>query len=179
MRKIILETLNASSEMFEDIQGLKYLPYRLIWAGSLQGYRRNSVDVSLHRAIKQGLINKSIKKDQVYLALTDLGKSVLEQEGSRSGLGLSLDKTEGKWDGLYRFIFFDIPETDRVIRDLLRNQLKRVGAVNFQKSVWVTKENITRELNRFIQENDLADYISLVEVKEIYNPKLIRLLEDN
>lgn len=177
MRKIILETLNASSDLFEEIYGLKYLPYKMIWGGPLQGYRRNSVEVSVHRAIKQGLVKKRIKKDQVYLAITNLGRSVLETSGSK-GSRLSLDKPEGKWDGLYRFIFFDIPERDRVIRDLLRNQLRRVGAIKFQKSVWVTKENITRELNNFIKVNDLGDHISVVEVKEIYNPKLMNLLED-
>ena len=86
VKQIILETLNTSSDLFEDIAGLKYLPYRLIWGRPLQGYRRNSVEVSLHRAVKQGLVKKRIKKEQVYLALTDLGRKFLEQRSSTSRL---------------------------------------------------------------------------------------------
>jgi DNA-binding transcriptional regulator PaaX len=74
-------------------------------------------------------------------------------------------------------VFFDIPERDRLIRDTLRSALQSIGALPWQRSVWVTKANITSELNEFIEENSLSDFLSVLEVKEIYSPKLKRLLE--
>ena len=156
--------------------GLKYLPYRMIWGNNLQGYQRDSVQSVLSRLSKQGLVKKRIDRGQVYLALTNLGVEFLNKKKRKPGL--SLEKSGKKWDGLYRFILFDIPERDRIVRDTLRNALKSLGAVCWQRSVWVTKENIIRELNKFFDDNGLTDYCSVLEVKELYNLKLKKLLEE-
>ncbi len=124
--------------------------------------------------VKAGLVKKVHHKEQVYLALTELGEGWLEKKSRR--VSLKLSPKQQKWDGLYRFVLFDIPEKDRLLRDTLRKALQAAGAVCWQKSVWVTKENITRELGDFIDQNGLEDYCSVLEVKEIYSPKLIKML---
>lgn len=171
----LLKSIDLGTEILNNIDGLKYLPYRMIWGSNLQGYKRDSVQAVLSRVVKQGLVKKQINQGKVYLALTDLGDSFLSKQENR--IKLTLETKEEKWDGLYRFILFDIPERDRVIRDALRNALKALGAVCWQKSVWVTKENITLQLNEFIDQKGLEDYCSVLEVKEIYNLKLKKLLE--
>lgn len=42
-----------------------------------------------------------------------------------------------KWDGKWRLIIFDIPETVREARDALRNKLKEWGCYKIQNSVFV------------------------------------------
>jgi len=174
IKRKLLETLDLSNELFEELNGIKYLPYDLLWGRGFQGYKRSSVRVNLHRAIDQGLVRKRLRKEKAYLALTELGRRLLEQ-GKDSPLILS--KPSEKWDGLYRIIFFDIPEKKRLVRDSLRQKLREAGGAFWQKSVWVTKANITKDLNNFIQENAMEDFIGIVEVREIYNPKLKMLLE--
>lgn len=47
----------------------------------------------------------------------------------------------------------------------------------WQKSVWVTKENITGKLNKFIEANKLEDFLAVLEVREINNLKLKKRIE--
>lgn len=173
----ILKSLESSSALFVEIAGLKYLPYRMIWGNNLQGYKRDSVQSVLSRLNKRGFLEKRVDQGQVYLSLTELGSKFLIKKQHQ--VSLSLTPTEKKWDGLYRFVCFDIPESDRVVRDLLRRSLKAAQAVCWQRSIWVTKSNITRDLNEFFDQNGLADNCSVLEVKEIYSLKLKQLLETN
>ncbi|HEY4695011.1 MAG TPA: hypothetical protein VIH52_03590 [Candidatus Nanoarchaeia archaeon] len=167
----ILRALDQGVSFIQEVDNLKYLPYKMLWGTGVREYRRSSVYNSLSQTVKKRLVKKRIKNDQVYLALTELGRKVLEKRGKKR-LDLNLNKSEGGWDGLYRLIFFDIPEKDRLIRDTLRAELKKIGASPWQKSVWVTKENITQQVYNFILENNLEDCLAIVEVKEIYNPRL-------
>jgi phenylacetic acid degradation operon negative regulatory protein len=176
IRRNLLSAIKGSEDYLEIINGVRYLPYRLLWGSNLQSYDKKAVQTVLSRAVKTGLVRKRIRKEQVYLALTKLGEELLKEIKVKSG-GLDLKRSTGKWDGFYRIISFDIPEKDRIIRDHLRSQLQLIGAVGWQKSLWVTKENITGALNDFILENNLGDYLLVVEVKEIYNSKLKKLLE--
>ncbi|MDI6591840.1 MAG: hypothetical protein QME61_02825, partial [Patescibacteria group bacterium] len=51
-----------------------------------------------------------------------------------------------KWDGKWRMIIFDIPEMSRRDRDFLRRELKWIGFVELQKSVWVFPYDMEKEI---------------------------------
>lgn len=53
---------------------------------------------------------------------------------------------EKKWDGKWRVIIFDIPEMRRRDRDFLRRELKWIGFIELQKSVWVFPYNTEEEI---------------------------------
>jgi len=55
-------------------------------------------------------------------------------------------KGKFKWDGKWRIIIFDIPELNRRERAFLRNELKRIGFLELQKSIWIFPYNIEKEL---------------------------------
>lgn len=56
-----------------------------------------------------------------------------------------------KWDGKWRGVIFDIPETNRRDRRFLRNELKLMGFKEVQKSVWVSPYNIEKELKTLLK----------------------------
>ena len=60
------------------------------------------------------------------------------------------------WDGRIHLVTYDIPETQHDDRDLLREQLKRVGCAMLQESVWVTPYNPIDTLRTYIEERNLA-----------------------
>ncbi|OHA60815.1 MAG: CRISPR-associated endonuclease Cas2 [Candidatus Vogelbacteria bacterium RIFOXYD1_FULL_51_18] len=66
---------------------------------------------------------------------------VLTERGRERTLSFQLDTMEiphpVRWDGLWRIVFFDIPEKFRERRDAFRNFLKQLGFIEIQKSVWV------------------------------------------
>ncbi len=172
----IIKSLEISSDLLLEIDGLKYLPYRMMWGIDLQGYRRRSVQSILSRLVKDGLVKKRRNQVQVYLALTQLASNFTAKKKRQTRL--SLTSSAKGWDGLYRVVIFDIPERDRFLRDALRMALKDIRAVQWQRSVWVTKEAVTGELNDFFGANNLEDYCSVLEVKDVYNLKMKKLLEE-
>lgn len=51
-----------------------------------------------------------------------------------------------KWDGKWRLIIFDIPEMTRRDRDFLRRELKWIGFMEIQKSVWIFPYDMEKEI---------------------------------
>ena len=56
-----------------------------------------------------------------------------------------------RWDGKWRGIIFDIPELNRKDRVVLRKELKWMGFVELQKSVWVVPYGIEIELRTLLK----------------------------
>ncbi|MCF7675798.1 MAG: hypothetical protein K9N23_21715 [Akkermansiaceae bacterium] len=47
------------------------------------------------------------------------------------------------WDGKWRMVLFDLPETERQLRDQLRKSLSRSGFGCMQRSVWISPDPMT------------------------------------
>ena len=59
------------------------------------------------------------------------------------------------WDNRMYLITYDIPETHRKQRNILRESLQRLGCGRLQDSVWITPYNPTDVLTELIQQNNL------------------------
>lgn len=83
---------------------------------------------------------------------------------------------ETQWDGTYRAIGFDIAEERRRDRALLRQELRTLGLIELQHSLWVTPVDITRELLVLLRlwEKELAGDVRVFVIKEIHDDKDIR-----
>jgi len=78
---------------------------------------------------------------------------------------LSLDKN--KKDGLWRVVIFDIPEKQRVKRDLLRQKLKDFDFKMIQKSVFVSPYICEKEIKELCKILDLKSGVSILTAKTI------------
>ena len=58
---------------------------------------------------------------------------------------------EKKWDGKWRGIIFDIPEANRKERNFLRRELKWIGLVEVQQSIWIFPFDIEKELKALLK----------------------------
>lgn len=79
----------------------------------------------------------------------------LTEEGRREALiynpeTMTLPKSH-RWDGKWRMIAFDIPESKRRGRDALRHMMQELGAIQLQKSLWVWPYECRQEID-FIAE---------------------------
>lgn len=61
-----------------------------------------------------------------------------------------------KWNGYWTLVLFDIPEKHRQQRDYLRKFLTKLGFVQWQRSVWVTINDISDWLNKIFTDWDLG-----------------------
>ncbi len=128
---------------------------------------------SFYRSLKN-LIEKDLiveKDDQFYLTL----KGQLEL----------LRKSKGKykfkypkWDGIWRIVSFDIPESKRNNRNLLRDYLNCLGFRFLQKSLWITPYKIKfKDLVGLIDE-EYAEKIFFIETKKISQESKIKKMFD-
>ena len=140
----------------KTIDGLIYLedftyhPYKYAQGPNLGPNRKKSSLVhAIRRLRKGGYIERDIDQGKIILKLTQLG---------RDYLGIEED-----WDGKYRIVIWDIPENKRRIRDLFRRRLKEWGFRSWQRSVWVSKKNITKRLRKLILELGIEKWVAVVE----------------
>lgn len=105
---------------------------------------------SIKRFKERGLLEyEENKTGETAVKLTNLG---------RDALGI-----EDKWDGRYRVVIWDIPERKRGLRDLLRRKLKEWKFTSLQKSVWVSRRNVTRQLRELIVELEMDRWVTVIE----------------
>lgn len=118
---------------------------------------KSMLSQALERLREKGLIDyEKSKTRKIILKLTSLGNDAL------SDIGV----IEREWDGIFRIVIFDIPEQKRIIRDLFRRRLRDWGFRIWQKSVWVSKNNVTDKLRQLIGKLEIKDWVAVVESKD-------------
>ena len=126
---------------------------------------------SFHRAIneltKRGFLEQVEIEGEKYLRATPKGK-----------LKLIKKKIFNKWDGLWRVITFDIDEKKKRTRDLFRSKLRALGCLPVQKSVWITPNDISSELEEIIFLLNIADNVEYFISKTISNDEKFRKMFD-
>lgn len=60
-----------------------------------------------------------------------------------------------KWDEKWRLVVYDIQESKSRLRYRLRSELRRLGFVHVQKSVWITPFPVDTELELFLKKEGL------------------------
>ena len=70
-------------------------------------------------------------------------------------------------DKKWIMVLFDIPETERELRDELRDKLWTLGFQSLQKSVWICPYDVLHELKSFIERKNLAENVKTLLVKEM------------
>lgn len=68
------------------------------------------------------------------------------------------------WDKKWRILIFDIPETNRLARDMLRKKLKDLGMYNIQRSVFTYPYDCRDELDFIAGHYGLEKYTSFAEI---------------
>lgn len=98
---------------------------------------RHNIQYRMKRKIdilrESGFITFTNKGGKRFVTLTPQGKKEVE----KYLLGdLSIKKPK-KWDKKWRIVSFDVKNTRTPLRNLLRHHLRRLGFVQYQKSIWV------------------------------------------
>lgn len=157
LTKSILLALEKSIDGYIKMEDFIYNPHQYIY-----GYPRKIVSSRLSQALKRlrenGLV-ELINDQELVFRLTEKGldKAVLEKINQNSEI----------WDGKWRLVTFDIPEKRRMARDLLRYKLKEWGFVNWQKSLWASKKDCSKQLRDFIREVGIEDWVLVIESDNI------------
>ena len=101
---------------------------------------------SLKRAIDYALDKGWIKQN---LRVSAEGQKRLREIFSPSTSG-------SNWDGNWYLVNFDIPETFRRRRNILRENLERLGFGKLQNSIWISPYNFLGDVKKIVQDLDIV-----------------------
>ncbi|MFH0905315.1 MAG: hypothetical protein V1826_01160 [bacterium] len=71
------------------------------------------------------------------------------------------------WDGLYRFVMFDIPERKKLSREVFRGKLIQLGFEKIQQSIWRHRYPCAKEIEFLTHLYGIARYVDVVEGKKV------------
>ena len=162
---LILEILEKAVDGYVRLEDFLYNTH--IYArGYDRPLKKSNLSQTLRRLRLRGYIDTGRSQDQIIYKLTELGKNEWEIRKSIA---------EEKWDGKWRIVVFDIPESHRKVRSVLRSRLKLWKFKPLQKSVWVSKKSIAGQIRRFIDEVGISKWVLVFESNDI---KGIRFVDD-
>ena len=75
------------------------------------------------------------------------------------------------WDGFWRIILYDIPESKKHSRDALNSTLRRIGCFQLQRSVWITPFSCRGEIEIVCSHLDVADFVTYFEARNLDNER--------
>lgn len=125
---------------------------------------------SLEKLKERGYVEFKIIQGEEYLVLSKSGK---EKMKSKEVLELKLPR-QPKWDKKWRVILFDIPERFKTARRALSFQLRSMGAVPFQKSVFVFPYHCKKEVEFVSNFFGVGPYIRYMEAKIMGDDESLR-----
>lgn len=123
------------------------------WAyGTGKPFNKPIVSQVIKRLREKGYIETFVNEGKVLVKLTELGEDALG----------FVDENK-PWDKKWRIVIYDIPENKRRIRDLFRRRLKEWGFKLWQKSTWITKNDVTVKLRRLVKQLGISDWVAVIE----------------
>ncbi len=122
----------------------------------------------LKRAIKKLYKSKLVRISDNADGSTSVA---LSDAGLKRTLRFNLDKLKlknpGKWDGFWRIVIFDIPESQKRTRDAFARKLFDLGFKAIQRSVFAYPHDCKDELEFVIEIFELKPFVRTMLVKEI------------
>ena len=135
------------------------------------GYSKKKYRQLVARMVREGYVQQVLVEGRPHFRLTGLGRKQL----MKNKPVLSLSAGEQEWDGFWRIVIFDIAESQRKLRDLLRRQLIKMGFGALQNSTYISCYDYSKEFLEFLDIKGLKGRVLLLESKQKYlgEPKLL------
>lgn len=155
--------------------GLCYTPrqqrraFRLI-ISEWKNLSNDKLGTQIDSLYRSKLIKRKLNKDgTITLTLTDKGKmKALTYKFTE----MKLSKKD--WDGKWRLVFFDVPEKQRVARDVFRDKIKRLGFYELQHSVFAFPYECENELEYIIETYKITKWVRFGVLEKIDNDIYLR-----
>lgn len=114
--------------------------------------KKRKLSRTLYQLKKSKYIDVNKVGDRLMVNLTDKGRiSILLSRLNN----VSLCKKH------YVVVIFDIPETKNVIRRHFRQILKSAGFIKLQQSVWISKKDVYKILNEFVEYLGIKSWVKI------------------
>jgi len=162
----------------EILSGKRKLSVDAIIAEQIQqrvGYRnRAQTRKQLASLVDKGLVTKNGHYQNTIYEITRVGADRLEQLSLKQLVTNSKD-----WDGKWRLVIFDIPESARRAREQIRRLLKELGFQQLQLSVWIHPLPCLDYFKDIQKAYGIREHLFLIQAGKIEVPsEIIKKFED-
>lgn len=130
--KVVLQSL-AVTGMVASVLVFPGLAIMYKWLDELGRGDRVANRRAFRRLVKRGMVRVQSGPRGMRLVLTGKGRKQIQRDRLRN---FSITQPS-VWDGRWRLVMFDLPESKHSSRDLLRSKLQALGFISLQKSVFV------------------------------------------
>ena len=131
---------------------------------------RGNIMQSFNRLEKRGFIKNTKKNGEDYYSLTSLGK----KRAMQYELNVKRITPTKKWDGLWYLVMFDVPEEKKQARRAVNLALKKLGCMQYQKSVFITPYPCKKEIDFVGETFDIRKHIRVITAKEVEGVESIK-----
>lgn len=127
--------------------------------------KRKTISQTANRLQKQKLVRWVKRNGEDVLEITEKGrKKVLKYKFDDIKI-----HPQKKWDGYFRVVIFDIPETKKRVRRAINFKLKELGMMPIQKSTFISPWECRSEIDFVGEFYFVRKHISYMLVKDIDN----------
>ncbi|OGD56280.1 CRISPR-associated endonuclease Cas2 [Candidatus Berkelbacteria bacterium RBG_13_40_8] len=151
VKNILLDIVDTA----KDINQIMTRPS--LWGKDYPKRNKQTFFNTVDRLEKEGFLKKIESMGRKRYIATLKGKAKV----------LAYLKKDKKWDGKWRIVVFDIPETKKKIRDFFREKLFDLGFRKLQESVWICPYNIADTVEDLILLCNAKPYIHYLLVEEL------------
>lgn len=123
--------------------------------------------VSLER---NGYVKRKTVKGDDYYSLTPIGK----KRAMQYELNVKKIVPTKKWDGQWYLVMFDVPEEKKQARRAVNLALKKLGCVQYQKSVFITPYPCKYEIDFVGEAFDIRKHIRIIAAREVEGVESIK-----
>lgn len=144
------------------VPGISYRTLKRDWLKSISLKQRQLTD-ALFRLEHSGYIERTGTKDAQTIQLTNKGRRKIKT------LAINAESAPRRlaWDGKWHLIMFDVAESHRLGRDLLRRKLHDLGCVQLQRSVFIYPYSLRRYIEQIRFAYDLRTDLCYAVVESI------------
>ena len=146
---------------------LPNLPQILTLFGAKKSKDRFRIKKSLESLKRRKLVKFYKKAGKEIVEITREGKNQIQEYFFDE---MKIGRPE-KWDGFWRLVIFDIPESRKRGRDALSQKLKKIGFYPLQKSVFIHAFECKKEIDFICDFFDISQFIDYFLVKKIDKEK--------
>lgn len=125
-------------------------------------YMNQKTKGTLLSLIHKGIIEKQEDEGKNLYRITDRGLMTLSLEFPYFRFFHS------EWDGVWRIISYEIPETKRDLRDHLRREMRGWGLGPWHRSFWLTPHPIIPNLRELVLGREEEPYIQAFESTHVF-----------
>ncbi len=115
--------------------------------------------------------NDSSKKKVYDTVFRLTGQGLVDLSNDRYSISedgkILIHTIDKKRDGVWKIILFDIPETKRQVRNVLRSKLTSLGFKKWQNSIWISPFTLAPEIESELNQLAKHFFIRLMKTTDI------------